>query len=888
MNIVRTSKVKRGVALVFALMTIVILFSIATTVTAVSIKESKESRTVNYNDLALQAANWGLEAAIEYMGQNSNGGTTNCQWASNQLIEQPKTGKADIISLDHLPIAITKVSSEDLKKEYGLNYSTGTKLGTGNWAYGDSKKIVFLDSTRTGRYNVANGTELNNITVEVICTEYRNSGNYRPSSYELLSVAKVSSPSVNGTSVSIENGPSSKSILSTRVVRAMVRQEQISDFMHFVQNARTFDAIDTYLLGGGDLYDGLKKVVFLPQEYTESGRLRVDGFDPNKESNALKSKLHDDKVDGCIAFIGNKDANSAASNYFMTGDVTTNRDKNSLTYKKFGSSEGRWTKYGNAFQGALNVNVPTIGLPEVGSYYRNLEGKSLKITMGDESISASNYNNGFGCSDYDGIRKKNLTGKCPYVAQKATGGENGTRGTAPVFATTRVEIGPSKKIDTSSGKITVGTVRVVQYNSAMTNNSGEIDPNYVESKGEYYITDDTSVSASKRITGNTICVEGGNVEIVNVKKFASNGVSTDYVVDGDGYNNNGLYGGLTVASNVNATRETARKSVGGDGYRGSKSNLQANTNDAAGLYSDYARYFWKSEYNKNVAGNLQPPYSNAQLHSVYKDLEAKANEMVVKTTHTETRWAGSGKDRYSYTVQVNDAPQKRGWDNLETLYYTGGQGAVNQSKTRKGAPGGSQDIYNKVVKDYSSNSLASDKGKKYWPTMSSSGIENEGNTFIGSDLAYNPNNPASALGVVAKKSILLNDRTTNTKNKLAVNGMLMSIDHSLQFDWRNKAGNDGKLSNGKTRFDALNSQRDVKTKATNGRTFRLNGAIVGGFLDSEGDTFGRGYYNQEFKHDDNLLLNPPPNVPQWNMNQNSLKNFAILSYEDRGAINITD
>ena len=108
----------------------------------------------------------------------------------------------------------------------------------------------------------------------------------------------------------------------------------------------------------------------------------------------------------------------------------------------------------------------------------------------------------------------------------------------------------------------------------------------------------------------------------------------------------------------------------------------------------------------------------------------------------------------------------------------------------------------------------------------------------------------------------------------------MCIDHSLQFDWRNKSGNP--LHN-KLYEEDLKGNGD-KTK---GRKIVLNGAIVGGFLDAEGDTFGRGYYTQSFKHDDNLLQNPPPNVPQWDVTKKSLKNFAILSYEDRGAINIT-
>lgn len=898
MNVIRKGRFKKGVALVFALMTIIILFSIANTVTAVSINNGRTTKTVSYNDFALQAANWGIEAAIEYMGQAGDGTTSDAsQWQSDShggywLTEDTKKGGYGRIKslpdVAGIRVSVTKVGSAVLKSEYGLDYDGTKTLGADTWRDGDSKKIVFVDKSNDTRHVLSGGGEKNDVTVEVICTEYRNANKQRPSSYELLSVAKVSSPSASG--VSVADGPNAKGVLSTRVVCAMVRQEQVSDFMHFVQNARTFDAIDTALADDSTLRKGLQAVVYLPQSYKESGRLRVDGYgDDNPEKNRLKRLLHEAKVDGTLGFFGDSSASKAGKDYFLTGDVTTNRGANTYVYKKSGAdgSGSQWsTNYStDAFQGALHTNVDPLGLPDSKNYYNKLKD-SLNKDSGltfyvapDKPSNSKDYNNGFGCSDYKGITKKS-GGKCPDVAQATFKDDKGKTQTSnkPVFATVRVEI-----CSKESGGKTEGKVRIVKYNSALTNAvDPEVRTKYIEPLGEYKIAD---------IPQGTIYVEGGNVEVVNVKSFASSGLSTSYVVDknGNGINddesdkvNHGLMGGLTIAANVNGAREEVRDSVGNDKYKGSA----ANPNDDDGtLYSDRARALWESTYNSNK-DNIQPPYSNAQFHEIYKDLEARANEMVVKgrDSYEITVSDGNGKS-HKETRYRNWAKEKRGWDHLEDKYYSGEGGQSGFTSNRKDYPSpatkGSKDIYKWIQANYSDTSLASDKGKKYWPTMTSSGVENEGNTFIGSDLTYG-NDPTAALGIVTKKSILLNDRS-NYKRQLSIHGLFMCIDHSLQFDWRNKSGNP--LHD---KLNAMDTKSNGGTPETKGRTIVLNGAIVGGFLDAEGDTFGRGYYTQSFKHDDNLLLNPPPNVPQWDITKKSLKNFAILSYEDRGAINITE
>ena len=161
------------------------------------------------------------------------------------------------------------------------------------------------------------------------------------------------------------------------------------------------------------------------------------------------------------------------------------------------------------------------------------------------------------------------------------------------------------------------------------------------------------------------------------------------------------------------------------------------------------------------------------------------------------------------------------------------------------------------------------------------------------------------MGIVAKNYILLNDKSLNSKKTqskqdvLRVDAVLMSMDHSVQFDWNNLAANNAELEyggrsyknereRGKTLYQALTSNRDISNKGAGARTFQLNGAIVSGFLDVEGDTNGRGYYVQSFKHDENLRYNLPPIFPRWKVGEFAERgvfgDWMITAYEDKGAI----
>lgn len=149
-------------------------------------------------------------------------------------------------------------------------------------------------------------------------------------------------------------------------------------------------------------------------------------------------------------------------------------------------------------------------------------------------------------------------------------------------------------------------------------------------------------------------------------------------------------------------------------------------------------------------------------------------------------------------------------------------------------------------------------------------LEREGNVTLGANLTYTSagNN---ALGIIAKNYILINDDNVSASNPdLTVNAVLMSFDHSLQFDDVNLSGKDTWVSQ----------------PGMNGN-FNFTGSSISAFADVESKIDGTGYTTQSLMYDQNLKNTLPPNFPRWDVTQldpNVVMEFVILSYQDKGAI----
>lgn len=812
MNITRKTKFKRGVALIFALFTIAVLFSIGTTVVALSLHDSRGTRTANYNEAALHAANWGIEAVINYMGQPGYKFTGQSrdffksQWEVTNKYTYGggeysyTTGRnlaevSDGVGLNSsVEINVRTLKSNELAKDYGLDYSNGrTTLGEDKWnEKHDSRLVEFRQpsgSGISGDYRLNYGAKGDTYsTVKVVCTEFRYPNSNQPSQYQLLSVARVFARD--------DSVPDNKKVpLATRVVEARVRESVACDFMHFIQNARSWDATGVDL-GRNSTMPGAsiaRDSVFLPENYFEAGRLRVDGYDSDKnpEKNDVKMYLNSLGVDGTLAFYSNTNVNN--NRYIFQGDVTTMRSRDTFLRRNgSGTQVKKLDSVDGMFSGALRDGTKSLGLPQADSYFAYAKDRATtnQVTNKAEcdfTIAGDNRASyGYNASDRATVLKnygKNgvgvYKGKCPDIAQAETKVSDGFGGfekigaAVPTFATVRVEIcGDS--------------VRIVKYNSAITSGDGTVGSNYIEN-----LTPGGRRSTKiSNIKNGVINVTGGNVEVVHVKKFTdkgNNSFSTDYIdASSKGVKNNAdscLDGALTIVSNVNEARDISLNNVG------ATSKQYGNS----ALYSDDARKLYQENPYVNV-----PPFSEKRLY-------------------------GKGSSV-----------------------------------------------------------------KSIWPTPANSAIEREGNIVLGSDIAYkSQGNTSSSLGIVAKNYVLLNDKAAYTKqsnkdrkNKLRIDAVLMSMDHSVQFDWNNLGANSSDA------FDLLKLTR--KKNGGQDREFTLNGAIVGGFLDVEGDTAGRGYYNQNFHHDENLRYNLPPVFPRWDLgdfaDSGVFGDWMITAYEDKGAI----
>lgn len=850
MNIKSRPKKQKGVALIFALFTIAILFSISTTVVALSMHHRQDSQVLNYNDAALQAANWGIEAALNYMGQpgaefvpsngtfnSAQGGT---QWEydaldnyeSYKLIERDGT-----VAGGDVQVRVKRLTDRDLKK-FGLDYERGESLGQSDnkweerdsWKDDDSRVITF-GSGRSGisstdassityplMYPAADGSsEAAYGVVNVVCTEIRTMN--QPSTYELVAVSNIYQwdnkngaryASLDETVVSDE-ADNKEEILASRVVSTKVRQMMASDFMHFIQNARSWDATGVDLWENGVARDR----VFIPEGYRENGRLRVDGYDTkrNPEHNALKKMLGQMGLDGGLSFLygkGEHDINT--DRYAFTGDVTTMRGADSFRIQEIGNANSNRELDGKTamFTGQLRDSTPSLGLPEVENYLSETVPKkadskfTFKIGAGNEPKGMAFASEG-SWSKTGNWPSSNVNNKCPDVAQAGVWRESGEGDTemvgsaTPTFATVRVEIKGNE-------------VRVMKYNAAMTNNGQLLgtyqDPNTCQQDNSLarnetwleseYIDQLVPWTSIDKVPNGIISVQGGNVEVVNVAtKGSASSLSEEYIDAEDNGNNSFMNGALTIVADVEPTREAAV---------GDLQDSQGASPGNGGIYSEAARRHWEEGPFTNI-----PPFSARDL------------------------------------------------------------------------------------------GIGDSTDKVYWPSPANSAIEREGNVIIGSDLrqAAAGGDGTQALGIVAKNYVYLNDKGGAKDggqglNELVVDGVLMSIDHSVQMDWNNMGGN-------KYHSDLILKRRDPKTlvpypvadtvKDPTDRTqrrFTLNGAIVSGFMDVEGDTTGAGYFDQKFSHDPNLLYNLPPNFPKWSLTQvtseGCFMDFMVMEYKDHGAI----
>jgi len=301
--------------------------------------------------------------------------------------------------------------------------------------------------------------------------------------------------------------------------------------------------------------------------------------------------------------------------------------------------------------------------------------------------------------------------------------------------------------------------------------------------------------------------EGGNVEVKNAQ------------------NNGGFKGQLTVVSAEDSVREATSYAI---------------TTAAGKTITQYST----EERNRSVYPNnpeLWTPgkISGQQINSVVQQYSAGAGSIYVSYNSSSL----------PVRVDANTGNLTGSFDRVPP-YYVGGKWVWPGESTIK-------NTIKNVAKE----------GGGYIGVFND--IEREGNVTIGGNLTY-AGGGNNALGIIAKNYILLNsDNVSVNSPELTVNAVLMSFDHSVQFDDVNMSGKDSWISQ----------------PGMNGK-FNFTGSNISQFADVEGKIDGTGYTSQSLTYDQNLKTTLPPNFPRWDfmkMSQDAVIEYVVLNYQDKGA-----
>lgn len=276
----------------------------------------------------------------------------------------------------------------------------------------------------------------------------------------------------------------------------------------------------------------------------------------------------------------------------------------------------------------------------------------------------------------------------------------------------------------------------------------------------------------------------------------------------------------------------------------------------------------EAEFNQRmsvVAGNHATRGSNASVtDGLYSKVASKIYD------YEKARWDISKQlDPNAVATSANKTPPYTKEDIRQVIDFAANHNVV--PRPTPGQPNPSPLSLNLTPEELAEyQSMPS--GRASWPAPPE-GVEREGNLVVGGDVKAQKT-ASTKLGLFAENFITINGNPANNgDNELIVDATMMSRNKTITLDWDNLARLDPQRW--KTLMDP-----NFKGKLS------LNGAIVGRFIDIEGDNQGRGYVNQNFHHNPYLREERPPFTPIWDFSvlPGGFR-FIVTHFTDRGAIN---
>lgn len=288
---------RRGVAMVLALLTTVVLVVLSMAFMGLSMGEARSSRAYGLEEVSRQAAAYGMEWAIAYMGNGSD--SNNFKIWNDPAWPNPTGDPAlnfgfynvlnptPFLHVSGCSFAVTSAATDP-----GLAAYLDPLLPAASrpQALADLRRIRLVsDAPGHPDLPFPIGTDLAftaNIVVEPLLLD-RNQGRH---DFRLVTTARVYSRLPDG-------GVASGAPLASRVVEARVKESSF-DYAHFISNGRTWNPQGTGLDSLATVPDpnhegrtvSLSDYVMIPRTYTETGPMRIDGQDTSLLTNPTTSQ----------------------------------------------------------------------------------------------------------------------------------------------------------------------------------------------------------------------------------------------------------------------------------------------------------------------------------------------------------------------------------------------------------------------------------------------------------------------------------------------------------------------------------------------------------------------------------------------------------------------
>lgn len=296
---------RRGIALILALLTTVILVTLSLAFTSLSLTEARTSRNSGYEETSLQAATFGLEYALVYMGHGKvyQGSDTlpsfRCwetrPWPNPSNDANYAFGFYNNLTATTAPVRLTQQPSPggDILTVSVSNITQDPTLEAfvpGNLSNND--KLRLRADLRRIRFLVPNGSQEAvrliggdvGFTCDVVVEPILISRNQGRHDFRLVATTQIFQINPGAGQLTTAQRP-----VATRVVEARVKESSF-DYAHFIANGRSWNVNGHTVSTLPSVQDpnstdpnkviDLTDYVTIPSTYKEQGPMRVDGQDP--------------------------------------------------------------------------------------------------------------------------------------------------------------------------------------------------------------------------------------------------------------------------------------------------------------------------------------------------------------------------------------------------------------------------------------------------------------------------------------------------------------------------------------------------------------------------------------------------------------------------------